>query len=105
MTKSIIITYDEADESFLMAFFKKIKVRTETIGPESEIKVVRQRLHDKFVTTGLWANMNDEEREDAAHAETMMFAEEQPDYHVYTADESKNYRSELRKKLTTDADH
>ena len=28
MTKSIIITYQEADESFLMTFFKKLDVKT-----------------------------------------------------------------------------
>ena len=28
MTKSIIITYQEADESFLMTFFKKLDVQT-----------------------------------------------------------------------------
>ena len=105
MTKSIIITYNESDESLLMALFKKIKVKTETLQPKSEIEVVRQRLHDKFVVTGLWVNMNDEEREDAAHAETIIFAHEQPDYHVYSETESKNYRAKLRKKLTTDANH
>ena len=105
MTKSIIITYNESDESLLMAFFKKIKVKTETLQPKSEIETIRKRLYNKYVVTGLWVNMNDEEREDAALAETMIYAQEQPDYHVYSEAESKNYRAKLRKKLTTHADY
>lgn len=33
MTKSITITYQEADESVLMSIFKKFKVKTATIAP------------------------------------------------------------------------
>lgn len=29
MTKSIIITYDESDESFLMTLFKRFKIKTQ----------------------------------------------------------------------------
>ena len=77
----------------------------ETLQPKSEIETVRQRLHDKYVVTGLWANMNDDEREDAAHAETIIYTQAQPDYRVYSETESKNYRAKLRKKLTTHADY
>jgi hypothetical protein len=31
MTKSIIINYSEADESLLMAFFKRLKIKTQPI--------------------------------------------------------------------------
>ena len=105
MAKSIIITYNEADESLLMALFQKFKIKTKTVQPQSEIETVRQRLHDKFVVSGEWVKMSDEEREDAAHTETMIFGQEQPDYHTFTAKESQDYRSNLRKKLTTHADH
>jgi hypothetical protein len=35
MTKSITITYNEADESVLMSIFKKFKVKTEKTAPIS----------------------------------------------------------------------
>ena len=103
MAKSILISYNEADESFLMALFKKLKVKTLS-APKSEIEIVRQRLHNKYVVNNKWATMNDEEREDAAHAETMLYAQEQPDHHVYTVAETKAFRAKLRQKLTVDAD-
>jgi hypothetical protein len=34
MTKSIIITYDEADEGFLMTLLQKIKVRTAVLNTQ-----------------------------------------------------------------------
>jgi hypothetical protein len=36
MTKSITITYNEADESVLMSIFKKFKVKTVKIAPVSD---------------------------------------------------------------------
>ena len=99
MTKSIIISYEEADENLLLALFKKLKVKTLTL-PTTEIEVVRQRLSEKYVVNGTWATMDEEEREDAAHAETMIFAQEQPDYHVYSVDETKAQRLKMRQKLT-----
>ena len=99
MTKSITISYEEADESLLLALFKKLKVKTLT-PPTSEIEVVRRRLHDKYVVNGTWTTMDEEEREDAAHAETMIFAQEQPDYHVYSIAETKAQRLKMRQKLT-----
>lgn len=104
MTKSITISYDEADEFFLLALFKKLKVKTLT-APTSEIDVVRQRLHDKYVINNTWSGMDDEEREDAAHAETMIFTQEQPDYHIYSVAETKAKRSKLRQQLTQQANH
>jgi hypothetical protein len=62
---------------------------------------VRQRLHDKYVLNNTWSGMNDEEREDAAHAATMIFAQKQPDYHVYSVAETKAKRSKIRQKLSS----
>ena len=104
MTKNILISYNEADESFLMALFKKLKVKTLSAS-KSEIEIIRQRLHHKYVVNNKWATMSEEEREDAAHAETMLYAQEQPDHHVYTSAETKAFRAKLRTKLTTNADH
>jgi hypothetical protein len=55
MTKSIKVNYEEAD---------------------SEIGLIRKRLHNKYVLTGKWSQMNDDAREDAAHAETLIYRRE-----------------------------
>jgi hypothetical protein len=99
MTKSITISYEENDESFLLDLFKKLKIKT-LRSPISEIEVVRQRLSEKYVVNGTWNTMDEEEKEDAAHAETMIFAQEQPDYNVYSVAETKAQRLKLRQKLT-----
>ena len=104
MTKSMTISYEETDENFLLALFQKLKIKTSATSA-SEIDVVRQRLGEKYVVNGTCATMNDEEREDAAHAETIIFAEKQLDYHVYSVEETKAQRAALRQKLTQYADH
>jgi hypothetical protein len=35
MTKSIVVTYDEADESFLLTLLNKIKVKTSVFEPKA----------------------------------------------------------------------
>jgi hypothetical protein len=104
MTKSIIINYSEADESLLMAFFKRLKITIKVFEP-TEATVIKQRLHDKYAIDGSWETMGDDEKVDAAHAETMIYAQEQPDYHVFSVAESKEYRAQLRQKLTQYAEH
>jgi hypothetical protein len=108
MTKSITITYQEADEKLLMAFFKRLKIATNSekkMDVDPEVEVVRKRLYDKYVVTGQWAKMNDEEREDAAHVESMIYAKEQPDYMVYSVSETNAYLMNLRSKLMDNAIH
>ncbi len=104
MTKSIIITYKETDESFLMTFLKKMKVKTTAMSDSDEITAVRQRLHDKYVVPGVWSEMSDEDQVDAAHAETMIYAREQLDHQVFTIQETELYFKNLEKKLRTNAD-
>lgn len=106
MTKSIIITYKEADENFLMTFLKKMKVKTSVVSnsDSDEITIVRQRLHDRYVVSGEWSQMSDEDREDAAHAETMIYAREQPDHHVFSIKETEAYFKNFEKKLRVNAD-
>ena len=89
MTKSITITYKEADEGLLMAFFKRLKIAINSekkTDDDHEIEVVRQRLHDKYVISGLWSKMDDEEREDAAHVETLMYRREQGEEYLTQAE-------------------
>jgi hypothetical protein len=102
MTKSITITYKEADEGLLMAFFKRLKIAINTekkTDDDHEIEVVRKRLHDKYVVTGQWAKMNDEEREDAAHAETLIYSKEQGEEYLTQA-ESDAFLKEMETELS-----
>jgi hypothetical protein len=108
MTKSITITYKEADEGLLMAFFKRLKIAIKSekkTDDDHEIEMVRKRLHDKYVVTGQWVKMDDEEREDAAHAESMIYAKEQPDYEVFSIEETDAYLTDLKNELTSNAIH
>lgn len=41
MTKSITISFDEADENFLMALFDKLKVKTQANNPAESFSEVR----------------------------------------------------------------
>lgn len=80
MKKSITITYDEADEPFLFALFERLEIEVkpiESTDTDNEKAVIHQRLHEKYVATGLWAKLNDEEHKEAVHAETLHYQEEQ----------------------------
>lgn len=80
MTKSITITYDEADEPFLLALFERLEIEVKQLAAtesDDERTIIHQRLHEKYVATGLWAKLNDEERKEAVHAETLHYQEEQ----------------------------
>jgi hypothetical protein len=102
MTKSITITYQEADEGLLIAFFNRLKiaiVSDKKTGTDSEIEVVRKRLYDKYVVTGQWSKMGDEAREDAAHAETLIYRREQGEEYLSKA-EADAFLRELETELT-----
>ena len=80
MTKSITITYDETDEPFLLALFERLEIQVKPIEStdfNNEKAIIHQRLHDKYVATGLWEKLNEEERHEAVHAETLHYQEEQ----------------------------
>lgn len=101
MTKIITITYQEADEKLIMAFFNRLKIAVvsdKKSEPDSEIEVVRKRLHNKYVVTGQWSKMDDEAREDAAHAETLIYRREQGEEYLSKA-EADAFLKELETEL------
>ena len=59
MTKSLIITFDEKDESILMSFFKKLKIKTLNAQKQAIQVRIQQALQ-----SGLWDSFDDEEKED-----------------------------------------
>jgi hypothetical protein len=60
---------------------------------------IRERLRVKYVLNGEWASMDDEDRQDAALLEGMLYDKEQPDYEVYSEADTKNYLNNLKKQL------
>ena len=59
MTKSLIITFDEKDESVLMSFFKKLKIKTLNAQKQAIQVRIQQALQ-----SGLWDSFDEEEKED-----------------------------------------
>ncbi|MBL7816928.1 MAG: hypothetical protein JNL70_18035 [Saprospiraceae bacterium] len=115
MTKSLIIEFDPQHEGLLLALFKKLQVKTidvkafslkkgdilpDTNDEDIEEHIyVQKALKQKFVETGQWENMSDDEQQDAALAEMMIYEQERPDYKVMTAEESETFYATLKKQL------
>ena len=51
MTKSIIITYNETDESLLLALFKKFRIKIETYNQEATTTHTLQQLEASLTPT------------------------------------------------------
>ena len=62
---------------------------------DEETVAVRERLRLKYVVNGEWQNMDEEDREDAALLEKMLWQREQPDYEVLSEDESEAFLKSL----------
>ncbi len=75
MTKNVSISFNAEDENVLMAIFKKFNIKIKS-SKKSEDEIIQQRLNDKYVLTGIWSTMSSEDREDAAHAETLIYRKE-----------------------------
>ncbi len=90
-------------EKVLLKILKTAKKVTEEglrASTPTEITIVQQRLHNKYVVNGTWDKMDEEAREDATHAEIMLYAKEQPDYYLYTVEQTKAHRAKLKQQLT-----
>ena len=59
MTKSITITFDEKDESLLMSFFDKMKIKT----VNTQKQAIQIRIQ-QAMQAGLWDTFDAEEKED-----------------------------------------
>ena len=70
---------------------------------EATHKIIQNRLINKYVSTGEWAKMTDDERQDASLLEKMLYDEEQPDYKVYSVEESDKILADLKNELYADS--
>jgi hypothetical protein len=71
-----------------------------------EETAIRALLHEKYVQTNLWDSMNDDERIDAAHAETLIYRKENGEYDDKLSDEETQtflaeIEGQLKRKMPT----
>ena len=98
MTKSLIIEFNEQDENRLLTFFKELKVKIKTLDETSvERSWVQNELSKKYVQTGEWASMDDENRQDAVLAEMMLFERQSSDYGVLSERETKDFLTKINR--------
>ncbi len=57
---------------------------------------IQKRLHNKYVLTGEWQSMNLDEKEDAAHLESMLFIEETGQATPLSIEEEADFRNEVK---------
>ena len=62
---------------------------------DAEVSNVQNRLHDKYVVSGEWEKMDDEERQDASLAEMMYYVRMQPDYAVLSEEQAEDFLQQL----------
>lgn len=96
MTKSLIIEFNEQDENRLFSLFKELKVKIKTLDETFiERSWVQNELTKKYVQTGEWASMDDENRQDAVLAEMMLFERQSPDYGILNEKETKDFLAKI----------
>lgn len=103
MKETAIIEFDVQDKDVLMSIFERFKVvfipkkMTEI---DDETVYVKAKLHRKYVETGLWHSMTDEERMDAAHAETLIYRKETGEYdEKLSNEETQTFLAEMESQL------
>lgn len=98
MTKSLIIEFNEQDENRLFSLFNELKVKIKTLDETFiERSWVQNELTKKYVQTGEWASMDDENRQDAVLAEMMLFERQSPDYGVLNERETKDFLAKMNR--------
>lgn len=73
--------------------------RNKTWSEDPQTRTIQSRLHAKYVVTGEWDKMDDEDRQDAVLGEMMVYNTEQPDYEVYSVENTAQFLTDLKKGL------
>jgi hypothetical protein len=104
MTSLTIHFSDTSKLQKVISFIKKLQLpfqitemQEETIWDKQIHPIIQQRLIDKYVKTGEWANMNDDERQDASLLERMLYDAEQPSEGRLPEAETLQFLSDLKK--------
>ena len=85
MTKSITITFDEKDESVLMSFFDKMKIKTVNTHKQAIQIRIQQAMQ-----AGLWDTFDAEEKEDFVFGAMIM------ETNMTNTVDTENFKQELR---------
>ena len=106
---TITIQFDDTTKlKKIFDFFRRLNVPFQILDPKSKPEtlwephvhaIIQQRLIEKYVKTGEWEEMSDEDRQDASELEKMLWQKEQADYQVYSETETKDYITQLKKDL------
>ena len=102
---TVTIQFDDTTKlKKILDFFKRLNVPFQILDPNSEPEtlwephihaIIQERLIEKYVKTGEWEEMSDEDRQDASQLEKMLWQKEEADYQVYSETETKDYISQL----------
>lgn len=103
MKETAIIEFDVRDRDVLMTIFERFKVAfksKKTVESDDETLYVKGQLQAKYASTGLWDRMDDEERMDAAHAETLIYRKENGEYdEKLNSEETQSFLAEMESQL------
>ena len=88
MTKSLIITFDENNETLLMSFLKKHKI--ETISTQKQ--AIQMRIQ-QALQSGLWDSFDAEEKEDFVFGAMIM------ETNMSQTVDNENFKQELRAQI------
>jgi hypothetical protein len=98
MTKSLVIEFNEQNENRLLTLFRELKVKIKTLDDTFiERSWVQNELANKYVKTGEWASMDDDDRQDAVLAEMMLFERQSSDYGVLNEEETKDFLAKIKR--------
>ena len=103
---TIIAQFDDATKlEKVIALFKSLKVPFQFDNSAIEVNkeedaamnaFIQDRLIKKYVVTGQWDKMDDEERQDASLLEKMLLTETEADFESVTAEEADLFLSKLK---------
>ncbi len=88
MTKSLIITFDEKDESVLLTFLKKLKIKS----LNTQKQAIQVRIQ-QAIQSGLWDSFDEEEKEDFVFGAMIMETNRE---HIV---DTENFKQELRSQI------
>jgi hypothetical protein len=76
---------------------EKVPYAVQTDDDEVRTAAIKERLRQKFVVTGEWTTMDDEDRLDAALFEGMMYDNEQAPVEYHSAQDSRAFYKNQKK--------
>ena len=100
--QTLILPYSETDTEIL-SFIDRLRSDKKVfrIADDDTLRneAIRERLKLKYVVTGEWATMDDEDRQDASLLEGMLYDKEVGNTETYSEADSKDFYSQLKKEL------